>query len=221
MKEFREALEEQQKQIALMLEDHRADVEDKFEEKSKHSFLKKNIEKQYEVNAKILRLNKKILREVHDRKYSRAVSSLEEQKKLLKEHEEDLITADSSRFGWLTVQKLKNTSGLASSQLRKIEKVESLIERIQSQYGPQGSSTSKKPFRVDKEVFAQPGTGTVRTRRPNQFQKKSPEQILEECLKQTRVGTCSHCQKSGHFFRECPGFWQKVLDSKEENFGKN
>ena len=202
-----------------MLEDFRTEVEEKLVGRTKHTFTKRNIEKQFEVNLRILRLNLKVEREIKNKRLSKALASLEEQKEELKQHEEDLITADSSKFGWLTVQKLKNTSSLASSQLRKIEKIESLIERTQSQYGPQGTQGSRKPFRVDKEVFQQ--SSDVRTKRPNSFQKKSPEQILEEHIKQTRVGTCSHCQKQGHFFRECPGFWQKVQDSREEHFSKN
>ena len=93
-----------------------------------------------------------------------------------------------------------------------------MIERTRAQYGPQSTPTFRKNFRMDREVFNQP---SVTTKRPPQFQKKSPEQMLENFIKQTRVGTCSHCQKPGHFFKECPGFWQKVQESREAHFSKN
>ena len=53
--EFKELLNEQQDGIARMLQDQREEIEERIEPKStKHTFHKRNIEKQHEVNSKIL-----------------------------------------------------------------------------------------------------------------------------------------------------------------------
>ena len=214
---FQQALDNQQNYIAKLLEDHRADVEERFEDKKKHFFTKRHIEKQFEVNLQVLSLNKKVHRLVRDKKLDNALDILEEQQDLLRQHEEDLITADSSKFGWLTVQKLRNTSCLPNSHLKKIEKIEALIERTQV---PSSSFLSRngpyrKPYKMEGEVSDQ----SVKTRRP--FVKRSPEQLLEEAAKQNRVGTCSHCHAAGHFYRECPQFWNKVNETRKANEEKN
>ena len=223
--EFREALDEQQGEIRSMLEEYREEVEEKLNRgRKRHNFQKKNIEKQFEVNEDLLALNRRIEREIRAKNYKKALSCLEEQKEVLKDHEEDLVVADSSKYGWLTVQKLKNTSCLNSSRFKKIEKIESLIERSQTNSnGSQGTSNQRKPFRMDKEVFQQsPAASFIKGRRPNRFgTKQSPEQVLEEALKATRIGPCSHRGKEGHFFRECSGFWENVQQSRVEFFQKN
>lgn len=227
--EFKELLNEQQDGIARMLQDQREEIEERIEPKAtKHTFHKRNIEKQHEVNSKILHLNKKVEREIKASKYKRALETLEDQKELLEEHESDLIIADCSKFGWLTVQKLKNTSGLPPSKLKKIEKVESLIERTQPQYGLPVNSGFKKTFRMDRDVFQpsqsfhqQPSSTVTSRRAAIPFKKKSPEEMLEEYSKQNRVGPCSHCQKPGHFYKECAAFWAKVQESREANFNKH
>ena len=65
---------------------------------------------------------------------------------------------------------------------------------------------------MDKEAYE----NNVRTSRPNKFQKKSPEEILQEAVKQTRAGACSHCHEEGHFLRECAEFWNKVKETRAQ-----
>ena len=59
----------------------------------------------------------------------------------------------------------------------------------------------------------------VRTTKPGGTlqQKRSPEQLLEEAVRQTRAGRCTHCTEEGHFYRECPSFWEKVKESRRAN----
>jgi hypothetical protein len=42
----------------------------------------------------------------------------------------------------------------------------------------------------------------------------SPEELLYNASRQIRAGTCSHCKKENHFYRECPDFWTKVQESR-------
>lgn len=213
MQTFRKLLDEQQNYIAHLLTEHKAEVDEKIDVSKKHTFRQKNLEKQFEITEKIGRLNKKIKREVKTNNIEKALDAIKEQEETIDEHQEDLITADSCKFGWLTVQKLKNTSSLPSAQLRKIEKIEALIER--TKLPTYNGRSFKKPYEVEKGFFNK----SLRTTRPTQ--KKSPEQLLEEATKQTRAGAWGHCQEEGHFYRECPAFWEKVKQSRREHLGQN
>ena len=222
LSQFRKALDEQQEEIANLLEELRTDVDDKFDDRNKHNFQKKYLEKQFDVNHKILRLNGRVKAAVKEGNKKKAIKFLEEQQELLKCHGEDLVTADQSKYGWLTVQKLKSTSCLRPSQLKKIEKVEALIERTQPRSGSgvfnrgiQYGATFRNGFQMDKGIQDQ----GFRTRR--RMQKQSPEQAMKEAVKQSRPGVCSHCHDPGHFYRECPEFWRKALQSRKAKEDKN
>ena len=169
---FKKLLDKQQNFIANLLAEHIAEVDEKIDVSKKHSFRHKNLEKQFEITSKLSKLNKKISHEVKRGHVNRALDALAEQEEVLKEHEEDLITADSSKFGWLTVQKLRNISSLPTSQLKKIEKIESLIERTKPPL--QNGRNFRKPYDLEKSFLSK----SFRTNRPSQ--KKSPEQLLEE-----------------------------------------
>ena len=53
------------------------------------------------------------------------------------------------------------------------------------------------------------------SREPKSFQKKSPEEVMQEAVKQNRAGQCSHSNAEGHFYRECPKFWEKVDETRK------
>jgi hypothetical protein len=121
----------------------------------------------------------------------------------LKEHQQDLIIADTSPNGWLAVARLRNKSELTDYFRKKLERVNKEIWRRQSSGGPQKKFT---------RFQGQGGGGDVCTRRPQQ--KLSPEDLLYNASRQIRAGTCSHCKKENHFYRECPDFWTKVQESR-------
>ena len=143
----------------------------------------------------------------------KAEKVLEDLQEDLELHQEDIIAADLSRNGWLTVSRLRNKSSLPSSLLKQIEKEDDAIDRWKrkSSIGRNGGNSSR--FRtMDQGTF----TNFVRTNRGAKgFQKKSPEELMQEAVRQNRAGQCSHCSQEGHFYRECPSFWQKVHDSRK------
>jgi hypothetical protein len=120
----------------------------------------------------------------------------------LKEHQENLVIADTSPNGWLAVARLRNRSELPDDLRKKLERVDKEIWRSRSYGGPQ------KKFAVQ----SQGGGGDFRTRRLQQ--KLSPEELLYDASRQIGAGRCSHCKKENHFYRECPVFWTKVQEPR-------
>ena len=100
--------------------------------------------------------------------------------------------------------RLRNRSELPDDLRKKLEKVDKEIWRAKN-YGPQ------KKF---VKFQGQGDGGNVRTGRPQQ--KLSPEELLYNASRQIRAGTCSHCKKENHFYRECPEFWTEVQKSRGE-----
>jgi hypothetical protein len=94
---------------------------------------------------------------------------------------------------------------LSDDLRRKLEKVDKEIWRSRSYGGP------RKKF---GKIQSQGNGSDVRTSRPQQ--KLSPEELFYNASKQIRAGTCSHCKKEHHYYRECPDFWTKVQESREE-----
>ena len=111
------------------------------------------------------------------------------------------------------MQRLRNKCGLPKTLLREIEKADDLIDSGRKKFRQDGRGGFRGK-KVDKETYGD----SVRTfRQGGKFQKKSPEQILDEAVRQTRAGECSHCNEEGHFYRECPTFWDKVKESRKAN----
>ena len=115
------------------------------------------------------------------------------------DHSEDLVVADTSRHGWLTVHQLRGREQLSSSVQRKVEKIDSRLDKLKlSRHDEKGrfSSGRKNPQQVEFQ-------DRVQTYR----RKQGPEEVLKSFANRRREGTCTHCNEPGHFFRECPGLW--------------
>ena len=96
--------------------------------KSSVNFTQKPIERQFEVNARILALNHKMQKVLKNKDYKRVKSLVREQEEELKEHQENLMIAEFSQHGWLTVSKIRGEKHLDSSVIKKIQKVDALID---------------------------------------------------------------------------------------------
>ena len=105
---------------------------EEFEEKLSKStikFAQKPIEKQYEVNAKLLARNHKIQKALKRKDYRRVKSLVQEQEDDLREHEENLMIAENSQHGWLTVSKIRGEKHLDPKLVKKMLEVDALIDR--------------------------------------------------------------------------------------------
>ena len=192
----------QQEIILDLLSEHRAEVDEKIQLKSRR-FSSKQIEKQYQVNAEFRDLAAKITAALHASEVGRAQDVLQQLSTKLEDHEHDLIVADTSPHGWLAVAKLRSNTELPKTLRKKLAQVEKdLAHRRPQQYGG-----AKKKF----EQFPRDGQNFAR-RRPDQ--RLSPEEALSNAAKQLRQGTCTHCHKGLHYYRECPEFWSKVQESR-------
>jgi hypothetical protein len=122
----------------------------------------------------------------------------------IEEHEQDLIIADSSPHGWLTVSKLCTTKELPKELRRQLAAIERdlAVQKTKRNGGP-----GKKFGKFSQQSGESSSKGPER--------KYSPEEAMFAAAKQIRTGKCSYCQKNGHFFRECPDFWGKVNQSRE------
>ena len=177
---FARPFRQQQETIAQLLADQKRELFDKVDSSKRHNFRQKALEKQYEVNdnfAKIIRRSVSCLEKGH---VSKTVSYLKDLKNDLEEHSQDIIAADFSRHGWLTVSRIRNRGSLPTSILKQIEKEDEQIDKRRKQpifKVPKGTG------KVDESSFRNP----VRTNRFQPGQKKSPEQLLNEAIKQSRA----------------------------------
>ena len=206
--------------IAQLLAEQKEDLYDRVETTSaeKHKFRQKAIEKQFEVNEKFMKSAKRIKLSLKKGRISKARSVVEELVDQLEEHSEDLIGADISRHGWLSVSRARNRSSLPKDFLKELERVDTSIDKTKrvSSFGSSNGRFIPGSKSMDTPTYS---NSFVRTSRAP-FQKKSPEVLLEEATKQTRAGQCGHCQEEGHFYRECPRFWEKVKESRLSNLKK-
>jgi hypothetical protein len=202
LKELRHIVENQQDFLVDLFNDHKAKVEEKLACKARR-FSSKQLEKQYQVNLSFRDLVAKIQDAHQAKEWKLAKRTAEELADLLEEHEQDLIIADISPHGWLAVNKLRNTSDLPKALRKRLATVEKDLEAQKSKNGGHR-----------KKLFAVSGTGQDSTGRKTD-RKFSPEEALSVATKQIRTGTCSHCHKEYHFYRECPVFWSKVQEGRE------
>jgi hypothetical protein len=194
----------QQDFIVDLIADHKQEVEARLQSRTRR-FSSKALEKQAEVNSNFQEIVDKALA-AHKRKNDKRVKSLLKRlKEKLEEHQQDLLIADTSPNGWLAVAKIRNRSELPDNLRKKLDRVDKEIWRVKS-YG----GGPKKPGKLQGQGMG----GDVRTGRPQQ--KQSPEELLYNASRQIRAGTCSHCKKENHFYRECPDFWTKVQESRSD-----
>jgi hypothetical protein len=194
----------QQEFLVDLITEHKHEIEGKIQSK-KRKFASKALEKQFEVNDSFKDLTARALAALKKNNRSKAKRLLKELRDSLQEHEEDLIIADTSPNGWLAVAKVRGRSDLPEEVRKKLEKADKEIWRAR------GYGQPKRKFGAVQEA----GQGSdVRTKRPQQ--KFSPEELLHNAAKQVRAGTCSHCRGENHFYRECPDFWKKVKEARDE-----
>ncbi len=197
--QVKQLMDEQQNNLLQILGNHKDDIDDLVASKTK-KFRKPSIEKQHQFNAQILHLLNRVKKE-HKKGHSETVASLiKEALSKLENQQADLLVADQSKYGFLTVNLLRGNTELPSSIAKKVEKIESRLDKTHQDY-----ERGKKP---SKPLDTKTG-GRFEHRR-----KQGPEQLLQQLQRRTREGKCSHCEQDGHFFRECPKFWQEVSDAR-------
>jgi hypothetical protein len=202
--EIKAIVESQQEVILNLLSEHKAEVDSKIQTKSRR-FASRQIEKQYQVNANFKELAQKALAALEASDVQRAADTITTLVGDLEKHEEDLIIADTSPHGWLAVSKVRAGTELSKSLRKKLAQVEKDLAQRKN-----GGFKKKRDF-VSKQGDS--GSGRRNDRRV------SPEEALTHAAKQLRPGTCSHCQKGLHYYRECPEFWKKVMQSREAQAG--
>ena len=192
-------MDEQQHNLLDILGHHKEDIDEIVASKTK-KFKKPSIEKQHQFNAQILHILQRVKKE-NKKGHSETVSTLlKEAVSKLDTQQADLLVADQSKYGFLTVNLLRGNTELPSGIAKKVEKIESRLDKTHQDY-----ERVKKPFKN----MDQKNGGRFDNRR-----KQGPEQLLQQLQSRTREGKCSHCQKDRHFFRECPKFWQEVSDAR-------
>jgi len=204
VEEVPKLIKQQQDFIVELLADHKQEVEARLQAKQRR-FNSKPLEKQYDVNTEFKELTEKALSALKNDDKKRVKSVLKKLKKKIDTHQEDLVIADTSPNGWLAVARLRNRSELPDDLRKKLDRVDKDIWRSRNYGGPK-----KKPGKFQNQSAG----SDVRTGRPQQ--KQSPEEMLYNASRQIRAGTCSHCKKENHFYRECPDFWTKVAESRAE-----
>lgn len=198
-------MEKQQDVLLELLTEHKAEVEEKLQLRSR-KFGSKPIERQFQINAGFRDLAGKILAALHTGEAHRALELAQLLDKQLEEHEQDLIIADSSTHGWLAVSKVRSSAELPKELRKKLAQVEKeLSTRTTKEYGG--------PKRKFPQLQQQGQDGFGRNRRV------SPEEALFIASKQVRKGQCTYCDKQSHFYRECPTFWARVNEARAKASG--
>ena len=192
--EIAKIVKDQQSLLLDLFKEHKEEVDTKLQQKGRR-FGNKQLEKQFEVNNGFLDLARKGLSCVQSGADRRAVKHLEELVQQLEGHEEDLLIADASPHGWLAVSKIRSTKELPKNIRKRLAEVD---RQLSTQKSSGDGQFKKKSFGVPG-----PSAGPL-FRRPDR--RISPEEALFEASKQLRPGSCSHCQKGLHFYRECPEF---------------
>ena len=119
---------DQFEEVRQKLVDQKEEFEEKLS-KSSSRFSQKPLQKQFEVNSKILALNHKIQKALKKKDYRRVKSLVQEQEEELNEHEENLLIAENSQHGWLTVSEIRGKKLLDSKLVKKMHFVDALIDK--------------------------------------------------------------------------------------------
>jgi hypothetical protein len=203
IEEIAKLVKEQQEVLLDLFKEHKTEIDSKLQSKVRR-FGSKQTEKQYEINAGFLELAQKALQYIEEDNAERARMVLELLVQQLGEHEKDLLIADASPHGWLAVAKIRSTMELPKTLRKRLVEVDKILS---TQKGTTNGGFKKKSPR-----FPAASQDTVFRRVDRRI---SPEETLFSAAKQLRPGSCSHCQKGLHFYRECPDFWKKVQESRE------
>ena len=201
---MKQLLDEQQKKIFELIDDHKKEIDTKLTSKSTR-FQHKNIEKQFDINQEHKLLVRKAIEQLERKEKKKAKKTLRTLLTKIEEQVENLLIADRSSNGWLTVARLRNKDVLPSKILKEVEKIDSEIERSRN------GRALKNAAKMDRKD----GRGSyIQTSRPPK--RKAPEEALKEAVNQTRTGACQHCEGDAHFYRECPKFWEKVIEARKQ-----
>jgi hypothetical protein len=199
---IQKVVEKQQEYILGLISEHKAEVEEKFQQRARR-FSSKQIEKQFQVNTQFKELVVKIQTALAAKDTATAKEAADALHDQLEEHEQDLIIADSSPHGWLAVSKLRTTKELPKAIRKRLAAVErDLAQQKTKRNGGPGKKFGK---------FSGQGNEGYAKKPERRF---SPEEALFSAAKQVRPGLCSHCNEQYHYFRECPKFWTKVNQSR-------
>jgi len=193
----------QQEVLLDLLQEHKVEVESKLQQKGR-KFGSRQLEKQFEVNSGFLEAARKVQVSIQASELKRAGKHVEELVQLLENHEQDILIADASPHGWLAVSKIRSTKELPKNIRKRLAEVD---RQLSSQKHPVDGAAKRKPPGIPGQ-----SSGPVFRRGDRRI---SPEEALFEASKQLRPGSCSHCQKGLHFYRECPEFWRKVQSARE------
>jgi hypothetical protein len=202
IQEIKQLVESSQEFMYDLLKEHKEEIEEKLTTKSRR-FASKQLEKQFQVNLKFKELVAKVQQALNNKEVKKAKKVTKELADAIEEHEQDLLIADISPHGWLAVSKLRNSSDLPKNIRKKLALIEKDLDAQKAKYGGAKKKFSSVPAAGQESVGKKPE------------RKYSPEEALSFAAKQVRTGTCSHCHKAFHFYRECPVFWTKVNESRE------
>jgi hypothetical protein len=195
-------VESQQEFILELLSEHKAEVDSKLQSRQR-KFGNNQIEKQFEVKENFREQAEKILVKVKAGETKRAEKLVAALIKDIEQHGEDLVIADTSPFGWLAVAKVRSATDLPKPIRKRLEQVD---KDLAAQRGFKNGGAGRKFSAVQGQ-----GQEPV-TRRGDR--RLTPEEALFQAGRQIRRGTCSHCKKEYHYFKECPAFWTKVQESR-------
>ena len=142
---------------------------------------------------------------LEDKEQGRALEILSDVIDHLDQQNEDITIADQSKFGWLTVFKLRGNDNISSSIKKKVDKIEQTLERNNVKPSVKKSGTND-----NKKSYSKNGVQTER-------EKRGPEETLQFLKGRKRSGVCTHCTESGHFWRECPSYWNSVKQARTQD----
>jgi hypothetical protein len=198
---IKQLVNSQQEFILELLTEHKAEVENKLQTKQRR-FQSKQLEKQFEVNSGFKELVEKAQSKLKLREYKLVEQLLEKLYVDIDQHEQDLLIADALPFGWLAVAKIRGTAELPKNIRKRLEQVDRELSAQKNRNGG-----ARKKYGGVPGASAEPVI-----RRADK--RSTPEEALFQAGKQLRAGTCSHCKKELHYYKECPLFWAKVQESR-------